>query len=190
MTHSDVGVCADPMQNPFPVLVVSANEEDHKVFDVFLSRVGYTLHHASTLAAAISILQELPVPVIVTERTLPDGSWIGFQVSSDSPCHPPLVIVFSDPGDATFWAQAFNLGAFDVVHRPLTETIVARAINLAHLRWARAIEESDARSANRFTSGRAAPLMQVAPPPSLPSHVSTPAKGYRRSGQRAAASTA
>lgn len=131
------------MQNPFAVLVVSANEEDHALFEVFLSSVGYILYHASTLAEAITILGQSPVPVIVTERTLPDGSWIGVRVSSGSPCNPPLVIVFSDPGDATFWAQAFNLGAFDVLYRPRAETIVAGAVNLANLRWSRAFEEAD-----------------------------------------------
>jgi DNA-binding response OmpR family regulator len=184
MTHLELVVCTDPMRNPFPVLMASSNEEDHALFEIFLSGVGYTVHHAWTLADALSILGESRVAVVITERTLPDGSWVGVQVSSESPCNPPLVIVFSDPGDATFWAQAFNLGAFDVLHRPLDETIVARAVNLANLRWSRTVEAADARSTNPCRFPRAAPLMYVAQPHPY-TQVSSTTNGLGRGMQRA-----
>ncbi len=158
---SDLVVCTDPMRNPFPVLVVSSMEEDHAVFDVFIGGVGYTVHHASTLADAISILGKSQVAVVVTERTLPDGSWVGVLANSNSPSNSPLVIVFTDPVDATFWAQAFNLGAFDFLHPPLAEAIVARAITLASLRWSRTVREVDTQSANSSPSVVAAPLIHV-----------------------------
>jgi DNA-binding response OmpR family regulator len=176
------------MWNPFPVLVVTAHEADHDLFELFLGGVGYTVHHAWTLAEAIRILQEFSIVVVITERSLPDGSWIGVQVSSDLPCKPPLVIVFRDAGDATFWAQAFNLGAFDVLHRPLAETIVARAVNLANLRWSRAVEEHGAGAANPGMFPTVATLMiqgAAEPQPCIP--VSSTGNGSRRNNQHEAA---
>jgi DNA-binding NtrC family response regulator len=161
------------MRNPFPVLVVSSMKEDHAVFDVFIGGVGYTVHHASTLADAISILGKSQIAVVVTERTLPDGSWVGVLAKSNSPSNSPLVIVFTDPVDATFWAQAFNLGAFDFLHPPLAEAIVARAVTLANLRWSRTVEP-----ANSSPSAGAGPLMHLPNPQRMDE--SRTAKGFRQ----------
>ena len=175
------------MRSPFPVLVVSSLEEDHAVFDVFIGGVGYTVHHASTLADAISILGKSQIAVVVTERTLPDGSWVGVLANSNSPSNSPLVIVFTDPVDATFWAQAFNLGAFDFLHPPLAEAIVARAVTLANLRWSRTVEQVDVRSANSSPSVGAALLMHLPYPQRMDE--SRTAKGSRKGKQRANANT-
>ena len=173
--------------DPFPVLVVSSMEEDHAVFDVFIGGVGYTVHHASTLADAISILGKSQVAVVVTERTLPDGSWVGVLANCNLPFNSPLVIVFTDPVDATFWAQAFNLGAFDFLHPPLAEAIVARAVTLANLRWSRMVELSRRPVRKPSPSVGAAPLMHVPYPQRM--DVSRTANGSRPGEQRASANT-
>lgn len=134
--------------NPLPVLVVSSRQEDHVLFEVFLSGTGYALHHALTLAEALTALERHPVRVIVTERTLTDGSWVDVHPPLGSALEPPLVIVFSDPEDAASWAHAFNVGAFDVLSRPLVEKIVEGSVTLANLRWSRSAERHSARAEN------------------------------------------
>jgi DNA-binding NtrC family response regulator len=145
MTSSEYLVSAESKANPLPVLVVSSLQEDHELFNVFLGSAAYSLHHAFTLADAVATLEKCPIHVMVTERTLPDGCWVDIQSPS---LKPPLVIVFSDPEDASSWAQAFNVGAFDMFYRPLVEKIVEGSVSLASVRWSRMAELSSAPAEN------------------------------------------
>ena len=53
-------------------------------------------------------------------RTLPD---------------PPFLIVASRLADERLWAEALNLGAYDVLAKPFDSTEVTRIVGMAWLRW-------------------------------------------------------
>ena len=44
---------------------------------------------------------------------------------------PPLVIVISRESDDHLWAEALNLGAYDVLAKPLDDTEIVRVLSLA-----------------------------------------------------------
>lgn len=44
---------------------------------------------------------------------------------------PPLLIVISRLADEHLWAEALNLGAYDVLAKPLNHTEIVRVLNLA-----------------------------------------------------------
>jgi len=49
--------------------------------------------------------------------------------------HPPLVIVTSRLADEQLWAEALNLGAYDVLAKPYDRTEVTRVVSSAWRRW-------------------------------------------------------
>jgi FixJ family two-component response regulator len=48
---------------------------------------------------------------------------------------PPLLVVTSKNADDALWAEALNLGAYDVLSKPFDKTEVMRIISLAWLHW-------------------------------------------------------
>jgi PleD family two-component response regulator len=137
-----------PLDQPIPVLIVSANQKDHAKVRLLLDSVNCRLYGASTFAEARKIIQEHVIAVVVTEAALTDGRWTTLFVCTGPKAHPPNIIPLAELGDYGFWAEAFNRGAFDVLYRPLVETSIARVVTLAFQRWKRAAERQDARAGN------------------------------------------
>jgi len=49
--------------------------------------------------------------------------------------HPPCLIVTSRLADERLWAEALNLGAYDVLAKPFDSREVRHALNRASLDW-------------------------------------------------------
>jgi two-component system response regulator PilR (NtrC family) len=66
--------------------------------------------------------------VILTEAALPDGDWRDvLHLLRESP-HEAQVIVTSLQADAALWAEALNLGIYDVLAQPFYEPEVRRIL--------------------------------------------------------------
>ena len=112
-------------------LLISPAEEDHEIFDELFHRWGWTLEHASSIHSASLLLNENATSVVLTERDLPIGTWKDvLEVVLGLP-EPPLVIVISRLADERLWAEALNLGVYDVLAKPLDDTEVLRVLSLA-----------------------------------------------------------
>jgi len=48
---------------------------------------------------------------------------------------PPFLVVTSRLADDRLWAEALNLGAYDVLAKPFDKTEVNRIVRSAWLRW-------------------------------------------------------
>jgi DNA-binding response OmpR family regulator len=48
---------------------------------------------------------------------------------------PPLLIVASRTADEYLWAEALNLGAYDVLSKPYHPAEVIRVLSMAWLHW-------------------------------------------------------
>jgi DNA-binding NtrC family response regulator len=137
-----------PLDQPIPVLIVSAKQKDHEKVRLLLNPVDCLFYGASTFAEARKIMREHMIAVVVTEPALTDGRWTTLFVCTAPNANPPHVIPLADLGDYEFWAEAFDRGAFDVLYRPLVKTSIARVVTLAFQRWKRAAERQEARSEN------------------------------------------
>lgn len=119
------------------VLVVSPFSADYGRLAHILESSGLLprVQNANSVRAAIAVARRTPVPVAIVERDLPDGTWRklldGFQ---QLPVHP-LLIVASVHADEYLWAEALNLGAFDVLAKPFDAVEVTRVVTWACLRW-------------------------------------------------------
>ena len=116
------------------VLSVSPIEEDHTALERIL-RSPWQLSTTETLSSALTHIALREFAVIICEQKLVSGSWKDVLNHVRSVPHPPLVVVTSRLADERLWAEALNLGAYDVLAKPFDATEVRRVVGLAGARW-------------------------------------------------------
>ncbi len=117
-----------------PVLSVTPFEGNHRQLERALGP-GYHLCTASTTAGALFILRQQPVPVLVCDCDLESGSWKDLLGKFGELGQAPLLIVTSRLADDFLWAEALNLGAYDVLAQPFDAEEVARVVHSAWRQW-------------------------------------------------------
>ena len=126
-----------------PVLSISPMEEDH----FFLQNIFNDLHGTldpshtfkvnacATLASGLLALRKRQFEVVVCERDLPPGSWKDVLEQVTILPDPPSLIVTSRLADERLWAEALNLGAYDVLTKPFDRTEAMRVVGAAWRAW-------------------------------------------------------
>jgi DNA-binding NtrC family response regulator len=86
------------------------------------------LEHVRSLQKARTRLQRQTYDVILTEAALPDGGWQDvLNLAREFPRQTEVIV--TDPqADARFWAEALNLGAYDLLAQPFYEPEVRRIL--------------------------------------------------------------
>jgi len=113
------------------VLFVSPCREDATVLSRMLRSVSTSLHHVADLKHARAIMQGEPYQVILTEANLPDGTWRDVLELARNTEPASEVIVTDASADARFWAEALNLGAYDLIAQPFATAEVQRILSNA-----------------------------------------------------------
>ena len=80
-------------------------------------------------------LQGGGVPIELCERESAAGSWKDVLESVGKFSEPPVLIVASRTADEYLWAEALNLGAYDVLSKPYYPAEVVRVLSMAWLQW-------------------------------------------------------
>ena len=112
-------------------LLISPDEKDHEILKALFKQNSWTLHRADSVKSASALLNEIPASVVITERDLPVGNWKRvLRVIRRLP-KAPLLIVISRLADNCLWAEALNLGAYDVLAKPLDQTETLRVLTSA-----------------------------------------------------------
>jgi len=125
------------------VLSVSPSREDHTWLRQIFSKsewARYTLYKWSlatcrSVESAVSALKQGEVPIVLCEADLLRGTWREMLEESRNCSKPPLLIVTSRLADERLWAEALNLGAYDVLAKPFDEQEVVRILSLAGMHW-------------------------------------------------------
>jgi DNA-binding NtrC family response regulator len=93
-----------------------------------LHSLPITVDHVETLQQARAKLQQDDYGVILTEAKLPDGNWRdALHLARQCPLEPEVIV--TDPqADGRFWAEALNLGAYDLLAQPFYEPEVRRIL--------------------------------------------------------------
>ena len=133
-----------------PVLSISPVEEDHFFLRKILNRLQdtqgisrtFTVKSYATLASGLAALRQHQFEVVVCERDLPPGSWKDVLEQVAILPDPPSLIVTSRHADEQLWAEALNLGAFDVLAKPLDGTEAIRVVGAAWRAWGAPVRRS------------------------------------------------
>ena len=108
------------------VLFVSPNSQDARSLTSMLVDASMELVHAAGLKSAAERLKSRLFPVVLTESKLEDGDWLDV-LHLARPANAELVV--TDPwADARFWAEAINMGAFDLLVQPFQRIEVQRVL--------------------------------------------------------------
>jgi len=117
------------------VLSVSPLSEDHSALKNIVGYATWKLLKADKLRTAPSILEKHNISVVLCERDLSPGSWIDMLRQVQSMPAPPSLIVTSRLADDRLWAEALNLGAWDVLAKPFDRNEVLRSLKSAWQHW-------------------------------------------------------
>jgi len=117
------------------VLSVSPLEEDHAYLQTTFGHSSWNLFKADSQASAFRILQQHDISVILCERDLKPGKWSDLlDYIGDLPLRPSMIVT-SRLADEHLWAEALNLGAWDVLAKPFERNEVLRSVRAAWQHW-------------------------------------------------------
>jgi len=120
---------------PVSVLSVSPNADDHTVLAAIFDQSGYIVRACDTVKSAIAVLSQAQIPIVITERDLTVGSWHDILERIFLLPYAPTLIVTSRLADEYLWAEALNLGAYDVLAKPFDASEVMRVVASAWRHW-------------------------------------------------------
>ena len=102
------------------VLVVDDDVWIRKIIQICLSKLGYSLVAADSGRAAINVLAETKVELIILDMTMPDMDGLTFldwlHTNVDHPRPPVLVSTLLRPEKIT--DRALQAGATDIIFKP------------------------------------------------------------------------
>jgi len=124
------------------VLSISPIEEDHQSLQSFFGQSAWKLLRASRIGTSLTFLKRHEVSVVLCERDLAPGeTWIDMLENVKHLSHPPSFIVTSRLADDRLWAEALNLGAWDVLAKPFDRIEVLRGLRSAWQHWTDTVHE-------------------------------------------------
>lgn len=96
---------------------------------------SWTLAATDDVPSAAARLEGEKVPIVVCERESVAGNWKDMLESVGKSSPSPMLIVTSRTADEYLWAEALNLGAYDVLSKPYHPVEVVRVLSMAWLHW-------------------------------------------------------
>ena len=124
------------------VLSVSPTEAVHFSLQEIFNHSKWKLAKTHSLASALAFLRVQKTPVVLCETDLRPGSWRDLMEEITHAPDAPAIIVSSRLADDRLWAEALNLGAWDVLARPFVASEVFHAVSAAWRHWRNQQESS------------------------------------------------
>jgi CheY-like chemotaxis protein len=124
------------------ILSISPFDEDHISLDALLNRPDgctnaeseWIIRATSTLQEGLVKLRNNRISVVLSERDFLPGTWKDILAELLPMPDPPMLIVTSRLADEHLWAEALNLGAYDVLAKPFDQKEVIHVLSSAWLR--------------------------------------------------------
>lgn len=95
----------------------------------------WTLATSPTAESAIETIRRNPIPILICGCDHRPNTWKEMLEALSPLSNPPFMIVTSRTADERLWAEALNLGAYDVLAKPYDQAEVVRIVSLAWLHW-------------------------------------------------------
>jgi DNA-binding NtrC family response regulator len=110
------------------VLFISGHHDDARNLSHMLQSLSMDLDTVGTLQQARTRLQQEDYHVVLTEAVLPDGNWLDVLHLARQSTREFQIIVTDPHADAHLWAEALNMGAYDLVAQPFYQPEVCRIL--------------------------------------------------------------
>jgi len=112
-------------------LAVNLADEENSFLANILRGSNWIVKNARTCQQAFDLSRNGPVPVVLCQPHMPDGTWNNLMERMRELAVPPAVVVVSRLADEHLWAEVLNLGGYDVLMVPFDRTEVFRVLFLA-----------------------------------------------------------
>ena len=110
------------------ILFISGHREDARNLMRMLQNLPLELEHVGSLQQARTMLRQGEYDVILTEAKFPDGGWMDVLHLARE-CPQEVEVIVTDPqADARLWAEALNMGAYDLLAQPFYQPEVTRIL--------------------------------------------------------------
>jgi DNA-binding NtrC family response regulator len=120
---------------PITLLLVSPLDDDHACLRAIIGHSRWRLLHARGIESGLALLRQYEIAVVLCERDLPPGTWMDLFQHTTALQNAPSLIVTSRLADERLWAEALNLGAWDVLAKPFDRLELIRSVKLAWDHW-------------------------------------------------------
>jgi DNA-binding response OmpR family regulator len=117
------------------VLSVSPIEEDHRCLQEIIGHSNWSFLKADRVPPAIAFLEQHQISVVLCESDFGPKAWIDILDNTTHQRKPPCLIVTSRLADERLWAEALNLGAWDVLAKPFDRSEVLHSVAVAGVHW-------------------------------------------------------
>lgn len=125
------------------VLLVSPSDADHAALCEILQQVRqnpetncrWLVCPVISLESVAEVLEKQEIPIVISDDSVSPGTWQMIVQRISLVPDPPLLIVTSRWADEHLWAEALNLGAWDVLAKPFSTEEVIRVVNSAWRHW-------------------------------------------------------
>ena len=136
------GVATTP-QSTATVVLVGLAESDQNTLQELLNcpsdlsemHCRWFIQPRSSVHSTLSALRRTRIQVVMCDRDLMPDAWKELLEQFACLKEPPCLIVTSRVADDHLWAEALNLGAYDVLARPFERAEVVRTVRLARQHW-------------------------------------------------------
>jgi DNA-binding NtrC family response regulator len=113
------------------VLFISPHLQDAAALAGMIVSVPLELDHACEVRQARERLLRFSYGAVLTEATLPDGTWLDVLNAVNELASCSALIVTKRSADDLFWAEVLNQGAYDLLAQPFDTGEVRRILSNA-----------------------------------------------------------
>ena len=113
------------------ILFVSPSVQDVTSLTAMLAEASIRVTHSTSVWDACKELKKQRFSAVLTEAELHDGGWRDILNFARALSPPAEVVVTDRWADARFWAEALNLGAYDLLVQPFQGVEVRRILSSA-----------------------------------------------------------
>jgi DNA-binding NtrC family response regulator len=124
-----------PVEDLLSLVLVGLTEPETRPLCEIAQQWGWRLQKAASYREAMARLCLNRTPVIVCNRHLPDGTWEDVLSGTAAQNDRPRLIVVSRHADERLWVEVLDLGGFDVVASPFTESEIRHSVQTAWRNW-------------------------------------------------------
>jgi DNA-binding response OmpR family regulator len=116
------------------ILLVGPDEEDAVSLEQ-ITDFAWTLVRCASAHRALAVLRTSSIPILLWDADLTSSRWQEMLERIALLSDPPLLIVTSRVADDYLWAEALNLGAWDVLAKPFDPEETSRVLGFAWRHW-------------------------------------------------------